>query len=397
MDWIGLDADTQVKNREADRESSFSQESVLSAASRSPAVSPQIAQYSLPDCKPHKIKRSPTSAGSRSPALFRYLVMLRNSEYFIGCLPEIKDNVFIKLYIDPSYQFSDETASVTSDESFSSTVYLDNDVCNDLRREVGVVRGLLHSNIVLYYQEISLRGVCGYAMEYCKYGNLHDYIVKHGALGESAIRDVMKQMLEALSYLASKHIVHRWANRGDVTRSDIKTANILIADTGLYKLCDFGSCFVIEVGSARDCELEIGAQHHRGRRLLPRDRRVHRSRVGPGVSARAIGHLESGLLSVRDDHGRNPVEVDSEREQDARERDLSDHARQHAARSEARDVERAEPRAERSVPPVFERGTASRAASSAGRELAPHRSGAAEAPFSSWQVSCLFQTGQTFT
>ena len=46
-------------------------------------------------------------------------------------------------------------------------------------------------------------------MEYCKYGNLHDYIVKHGALDESTIRVVMKQMLEALSYLASKHIVHR--------------------------------------------------------------------------------------------------------------------------------------------------------------------------------------------
>ena len=219
-------------------------------------------------------------------------------QYFIGCLPEIKDNVFIKLYIDPSYQFSDETASILSDESFSSTVYLENDVCNDLRREVGVVRGLLHNHIVLYYQEISLRGICGYAMEYCKYGNLHEYIVKHGALDEAAIRVVMKQMLEALSYLASQHIVHRCDWRAEMRDRDIKTANILIADTDLYKLCDFGSCFVIEVGTTACCDVEISSKHHRWGWLLPRNGRVHRAGVGPGVSARSIGQLESWLLCV---------------------------------------------------------------------------------------------------
>lgn len=182
----------------------------MSASSRIHTLFGLFLQFSLLDCKLHKIRPSRTSVVSPSPVLFKYLSFLYLiPQYFIGSLPEIKDNVFIKLYIDPSYQFSDETASVLSDESFSSTVYLENDVCNDLRREVGVVRGLLHNHIVLYYQEISLRGVCGYAMEYCKYGNLHDYIVKHGALDESTIRVVMKQMLEALSYLASKHIVHR--------------------------------------------------------------------------------------------------------------------------------------------------------------------------------------------
>lgn len=223
------------------------------------------------------------------------------SQYFIGSLPEIKGNVFIKLYIDPSYQFSDETASVLSDESFSSTVYLENDVCNDLRREVGVVRGLLHNHIVLYYQEISLRGVCGYAMEYCKNGNLHDYIVKHGALDESTIRVVMKQMLEALSYLASKHIVHRCDEHVDgMMCRDIKTANILIADTDLYKLCDFGSCFVIEVSIIiiSALSLEISAKHDRRRRIVPRNRRVHCAGIGSRVPTRPFGHLESRLLSV---------------------------------------------------------------------------------------------------
>ena len=82
-------------------------------------------------------------------------------------------------------------------------------MCNDLRREVQVIRRLVHEHIVLYYQEISIQGVYGYAMEYCKYGNLHDYIMEHGALDEATIRIVMRQMLEALSYLASQRIVHR--------------------------------------------------------------------------------------------------------------------------------------------------------------------------------------------
>ena len=95
----------------------------------------------------------------------------------------------------------------------------------------------MHDHIVLYYNEIDTNGIYGYSMEYCKGGTLHHYIRTMGALSEEELKILMRQMLSALEYLASRHIVHR----------DIKTANILIVKKDYYKLGDFGSSVELNV------------------------------------------------------------------------------------------------------------------------------------------------------
>ena len=76
---------------------------------------------------------------------------------------------------------------------------------------------------------------------------------------------------------------------------DIKTANILIADTDLYKLCDFGSCFVIEVAIL---SLSFSSRNQRGTRSSATDHFVEptctlrRNRVeGSNVAAPTSGVL----------------------------------------------------------------------------------------------------------
>jgi serine/threonine protein kinase len=61
-------------------------------------------------------------------------------------------------------------------------------------------------------------------------GSLHSILSEFGSLDEEVIAVYTRQILEGLTYLHKRHIIHR----------DIKGANILITNTGVVKLSDFG-------------------------------------------------------------------------------------------------------------------------------------------------------------
>lgn len=140
---------------------------------------------------------------------------------------------FIKLYIDTN-ELNNDSASVCSEKS-SRSIYL-SPIYYDVHREVNIIKHLFHDNIIFYYGEISRPGMYGYVMEYSSEGNLQERIFRKGCLSEAEIKVFLIQMLGALKYLASNHIVHR----------DIKTRNILLFN-GVYKLCDFGSSVLLDV------------------------------------------------------------------------------------------------------------------------------------------------------
>jgi len=67
-------------------------------------------------------------------------------------------------------------------------------------------------------------------MELCPNGELFDYLTQVVRLSEKKTRQIMRSILEAVSYLHSKNIVHR----------DLKPENILLDKNMNVKLSDFG-------------------------------------------------------------------------------------------------------------------------------------------------------------
>jgi len=68
-------------------------------------------------------------------------------------------------------------------------------------------------------------------MEYVKGGSIYDKLKRDGAMPETHIAVVVREVLLGLQYLSSEGRIHR----------DIKGANILIQDTGEVKLADLGA------------------------------------------------------------------------------------------------------------------------------------------------------------
>lgn len=104
-----------------------------------------------------------------------------------------------------------------------------------LHREINVVRGLNHRNIIKYYRSIETTHRIYIIMEYARNGSLLDMIRRETYFGERKARHVYRQLFDALEYIHSRGIVHR----------DIKCENILFDDDNVLKIIDFGfaSCY----------------------------------------------------------------------------------------------------------------------------------------------------------
>ena len=110
-----------------------------------------------------------------------------------------------------------------------------------MKEEIILLRALDHPHIVRYLGA-DVRGSTLYIMaEWMSCGSLRSLIEKFGPLQESVIRRYTRQILEGLAYLHSKRIIHR----------DIKGANVLVDESGMVKLADFGTAKRLEVGNIR--------------------------------------------------------------------------------------------------------------------------------------------------
>ncbi|XP_034038134.1 cyclin-dependent kinase 15 [Thalassophryne amazonica] len=97
-------------------------------------------------------------------------------------------------------------------------------------REVSLLKGLKHANIVLLHDIVHTRDSLMFVFEYVQ-TDLAQYLVQHpGGLHPHNIRIFMFQLLRGLSYIHSRRILHR----------DLKPQNLLISYLGEVKLADFG-------------------------------------------------------------------------------------------------------------------------------------------------------------
>lgn len=101
---------------------------------------------------------------------------------------------------------------------------------NFLPREIDVVRGLQHPNLIRFYQSIETTHRVFIIMEYAENGSLLDMIRIERKLTEDKARKLFKQIVSVIEYIHSKGIVHR----------DIKCENMLFDKNKVLKLIDFG-------------------------------------------------------------------------------------------------------------------------------------------------------------
>ena len=103
----------------------------------------------------------------------------------------------------------------------------------DLIREVVVLSGVSHPNVVAYKHSFFKSSSVYIVMEYAERGTLKSNLSKYGKrlkLSERRILRYFVQILLALMHLHKEQILHR----------DLKTENIFLSADGLIKLGDFG-------------------------------------------------------------------------------------------------------------------------------------------------------------
>jgi fused-like protein len=98
-----------------------------------------------------------------------------------------------------------------------------------LRQEIEILSRLEHPNIVRVLGDFETPSELGVVTEFAQ-GELFEVLEDDGSLPEAEVVSIARQLVSALSYLHSRHVIHR----------DMKPQNILIGDERLVKLCDFG-------------------------------------------------------------------------------------------------------------------------------------------------------------
>lgn len=97
-------------------------------------------------------------------------------------------------------------------------------------REVSILRGLEHPNIVKLHEMIETPPYIGIILEYASGGELFDYILNHRYLKDNTARKLFAQLVSGVGYLHKKGIVHR----------DLKLENLLLDRNRNIVITDFG-------------------------------------------------------------------------------------------------------------------------------------------------------------
>uniref|UniRef100_A0A673L8M7 non-specific serine/threonine protein kinase n=1 Tax=Sinocyclocheilus rhinocerous TaxID=307959 RepID=A0A673L8M7_9TELE len=112
----------------------------------------------------------------------------------------------------------------------------------ELFREVRIMKGLNHPNIVQLFEVIETEKTLYLVMEYASGGEVFDYLVSHGRMKEKEGRAKFRQIVSAVHYCHQKNIVHR----------DLKAENLLLDADSNIKIADFGFSNEFKLGSKLD-------------------------------------------------------------------------------------------------------------------------------------------------
>lgn len=99
-----------------------------------------------------------------------------------------------------------------------------------LKLEIQLLQGLHHPHIVQYLGTSSDETHLNIFLEYVPGGSIAAMLKQYNTFPEPLTRNFTRQILDGLSYLHNRNIIHR----------DIKGANILVDNRGAVKISDFG-------------------------------------------------------------------------------------------------------------------------------------------------------------
>lgn len=133
---------------------------------------------------------------------------------------------------DTGREFAAKIIDVSSSDSPSESSFLE-----ATRREITILRKASgHNHIIELHDVFESTTFIFLVLELCPHGELFDYLTSVVTLSEKKTRHIMKQVLEAVSFIHDHGVIHR----------DIKPENILLDDKFNVKITDFG--FATELG-----------------------------------------------------------------------------------------------------------------------------------------------------
>ncbi|XP_076308804.1 serine/threonine-protein kinase PAK 2-like [Tachypleus tridentatus] len=149
--------------------------------------------------------------------------------------------------------------------------------------EVLVMRKMRHPNLVKFLDSYIVGDNLWIVTEFLGGGTLCD-LIAHTVMRERQIAVVCREILQAITFLHSKGIIH----------CDIKSSNVVFGMDGSVKLIDFGTC--IHITKGEKCLSVRGTVHSMAPEMfcgMPYDTKVDIWSLGVVVTQMVLGGLPS--------------------------------------------------------------------------------------------------------
>lgn len=162
------------------------------------------------------------------------------------------------------------------------------------QREASAAAALSHKNIVEIYDVGEDDDKYYIVMEYVPGRTLKELILKRGAVHVVEAIDIMKQVVSGIAKAHQLGIIHR----------DLKPQNILVTDSGVAKIADFGIASMQSLAQVTQTDVIMGSLHY----LAPELARGEKATVQSDIYALGIVFYEL-LRGEVPFNGESPVNI----------------------------------------------------------------------------------------